>query len=621
MSSSWRIKTIYDNRSQRVLPTPGSGLGATVVRSLRGIEDPVYFGQGETQKMLNLFGAPTPDYPELLEAIEYNKSYPLWLVSPTNRGKVGGVLIGETGSVRLDAGVSVDGDKDLSSLDLYIGLEADDTGIYTGTASFISDVVIDSETSLPETFEFMIDGTEITATYSEDTGIYTFIGTKISSAIVDDSEGAISIEFAEGEEPESGAVVEFHYTVDVSSDYYILLTGVGPSDSAYLQVKVEEATVNSASAFEMSVQIKNIKGEYQDAVFSPITFSLTDTHENGFGVNIFAENVFQDSNYFVPHVNTSKSFSTFSDDESYVKLAGGYRGGAVEGGDLTAGYDHFQEVRKYPIDLFFDATADDAVPVVFSTLRTSYHKYSRFILPLSNVTPTSLLESSPISTRDRGISYYYGWFYIRNLYHSAGRVVSIPMGEIAKKHADIMLLGFGGIAPAWYDENGMGGQLNSGRIIEALYDPTEDQLKSMDESQINPIINDPYIGPMIMSRRTSVSELSDWSFIDYSGAMDYIIKNVTSQVLPYQVVKMNDPVHRNIVRTKVNSILQPMTIAPVNVVDSYYVKCDSENNNDDVKSREQFVVDLAVKFTPKSREIIFTFINTPQGSSVEEMFN
>lgn len=221
---------------------------------------------------------------------------------------------------------------------------------------------------------------------------------------------------------------------------------------------------------------------------------------------------------------------------------------------------------------------------------------------------------------NRGISYYYGYFKLRNLYGSIAKLIGIPMGEVAKKHADIMLKAFGGLSPAWFDENGLGGQLTSGRFLEAIYDPSESQLQLLDEARINPIILDSSVGALIVSRRTSVSgSLSDWSFIDYSGAMDYIIRNISTQVLPYQIVKMNDAEHRTIVRTKTESILQPMTVRPVNVVREFLIKCDSENNNDAVLAREEFREDVAVKFTPKSRTIVLTFINTPQGSSVEEM--
>ena len=56
-------------------------------------------------------------------------------------------------------------------------------------------------------------------------------------------------------------------------------------------------------------------------------------------------------------------------------------------------------------------------------------------------------------------------------YSKKGNVVHIPMGEIAKKHADSITLSFGGLAVAWIDENGVGGQLTSGRFVRSIYDP------------------------------------------------------------------------------------------------------------------------------------------------------
>ena len=625
MSESWRIKTIYDDRSQRVLPSAGAGLGATVVRSSRGIEHPVYFGKGETQKILSLFGVPSSDNPELLEAIEYNKHYPMYLVSPTNHGLNGGILIGDAGSVTLGAGISGVEGKDLSSLTLTAPLTNVSTNAYAGIASHLEHLLLTGETPAP-TLKVLIDGVDAELTFTESEGVYTIAGTGLIEGNLVADTGVISLLFDTALAPEPDAVLEFAYDVDFSSDYYCMLTNVGPSDSDYIRVKVSGVEINGRDAFEMEVEMKNIKGEYKETTFSPIRFSLFEDHEDGFGQNIYIENVFENSNYFVPHVEGALEFTnldSFVDDSSFVILSGGTRGGVVSGADLVAGYSFFQESRKYPIDLFFDATVDSAIPAEFATLRASYNKYARYILPIGNMSPTALLalETSPITARDRGISYYWGWFKIRNNYHSSGKLIGIPIGEVAKKHADIMVNAFGGLAPAWYDENGMGGQLTGGRIIESLYDPTEDQLKLMDEMQINPIVLDPSAGPMITSRRTSVSTLSDWSFIDYSGAMDYIIKNVITQVLPYQIVKLNDDNHRTIVRSKTESIVQPMTLAPVNVVDSYFVKCDGENNNDEVKDREEFRLDLAVKFTPKSRMIVFTFINTPQGADVEAMFN
>jgi hypothetical protein len=61
-----------------------------------------------------------------------------------------------------------------------------------------------------------------------------------------------------------------------------------------------------------------------------------------------------------------------------------------------------------------------------------------------------------------------------------------------------------------------------------------------------------------------------------------------------------------------------MTQVPNNVIRYYAIKCDSENNGDDVLTRQEFVLSVAIKVTPKSEFIRFNFINSAQGGSVEE---
>lgn len=620
--NSWRIQTIFDNRSQRSLPSAGSGLGATVVRSTRGPKEPMFFSQGETTRLLNIFGAPSTSNPELLEAIEYNKSYPIWISSPSNRGKSSAIVFGPSGSEQVLAGLDLESSVDLSELHLFTklqGIIAEGAVTFGGTLGLPDEIVLDGEDQIV-TFKLLINGEEETVIVAGSEGIYTISGDILTSGTLILGTGEIVLVFSEG--VEESDLVEIEYKVNLSS-YYGLIALKGPADSDYMRAKIVATEISDANAFELHTKIKNLKGQYVDMINSPFIFSLDPDHEDGYGKNIFIENVFRDSDFFVPFIEGAASFtsdSTFVDDSTFLAFSGGYRGGEFGDFELSDGYEYFKQTRKYPIDIFFDATQNTSIPTLFSTLRENYHKYSRFILPVPLMNVTEALSwTMPVS--NRGIYFYYGYFYLRNIYHSSGRVIGIPIGEVAKKHADIMLLAFGGIAPAWFDENGMGGQLTSGRVIEAIYDPDESQLRLLDEARINPIIYDLGVGPMVVSRRTSVSgSLSDWSFIDYSGAMDYILKNITSQVLPYQIVKLNDASHRNIIRSKANSILQPMTVPPVNVVREFAVKCDSQNNNDEVLEREEFRLDVAVKFTPKSRTIILTFINTPQGATVEEMF-
>ena len=100
--------------------------------------------------------------------------------------------------------------------------------------------------------------------------------------------------------------------------------------------------------------------------------------------------------------------------------------------------------------------------------------------------------------------------------------------------------------------------------------------------------------------------------------IDYCVERIVNEVLPYQLIKFNDDNHRAIVRAKAELILKPLTQAPNNVIRDFAIKCDSENNNDEVLTRQEFILAIAIKVTPKSEFVRFFFVNSAQGGSVEE---
>jgi len=605
MSTSWRADIIFDNRSGKSIPSSGNGIGATVVRAKRGTLEPMYFSKGETQKMVNLLGLPDASNPELLEALEYCNHYPIWVSAPSVNGHFGGVLLSDSGTEELDAPVrAVPASMAEVQVEIPLGVGDGATTSFGATLDRFAEYI-------GESVDLYIDGTAQEITAADTAGTEDLTGTNISSGSLIVATGVTAIDFTAA--PAEGEVLTLVYNLDLSS-YFLMLLAKSPSDD-YLKVQItEDSDVLTLEALQ-----KTATGSFVVAPETDIEFSMTPGTVNGFGVNIYVDSAFENSEYFIPVTEGGAAYSSFTSDSSAILLSGGDRGDTVSGTDLAAGYDAFQAVRKYQIDVFFDATADQSIPAKFATLRASYHKYSKFLLPTPNQAIADTLTWT-IPAIDRGISYYYGWFKMRNLFNNTGNVISIPMGEVAKNTADIVVKAFGGLAPAWVNENGgLGGQLTSGRAIESVYEPDEAQLKQLDEARINAITLDPSFGLMIMSRRTSVVALSDYSFIDYSGLIDYAVKNIVEQVLPYQYVKLNDDIHRAIVYSKCETILEPMTVAPRNVIQDYAIKCDGENNDDVALAAEKFILDVAIKVTPKSRTVQFRFINTPQGADVKEL--
>ncbi len=605
--SSWRIETRFDNRSGKSLASSGGGVGGTVVRAPRGTAEPIYFSKGETLRMIELLGKPSSDYPDLLEALYYVDYYPMWVSAPSVNGRYGGVALTPTGVAALPAG-TLNQTISFSSLQIVTSLATGDASSTTFSKTLPS-----SDYYVHQSIDILVNGVSIDVTASD-------VSTEVLTS--DDGSGTYDrttgeVEFTFDSAPADEDNIEVVYQINVSSEYYAILLAKAPT-ADYLAIK---ATYNSDdSTYEISLYEKGTDGSYTLKDGYPITVSLDPEAEDGYGDNIYIENVLDNDDYMVAFVNSDLSYTSFTDSTTYTDFNGGDRGDTVSGADLAAGYDYFQKARKYAVDVFFDPTNDSTIPAKYTSLRNSYQTTSRYILSMGSLDYDAAIAAG-VPVDNIGVSVYWNRGKVENYYATTGPVWTNLLGEVAQKHADIITGAFGGIAPAWIDENGWGGQLSSGRIIEMEYDPDETQLEALDEARINAIIDHPNYGPMITSRRTTASTLSDYSFIDNVGARDYIVRNIQNNVLPYQIVKMNDDVHRTIVRNKCDTIIAPMTVAPRNVIRAYAIKCDEENNNDDVLNEEKFVLQVAVKFTPKSRTIIFTFINTSQSSSVDEAFS
>lgn len=618
-NSNWRITLRLDDRTSKVLPSAGAGVGYTVINAPRGKAEPIRFSSGESARIIENYGTPNKNNKELLEALYYNESYPIFISAPSVNGRISAILVKNTGVVALPEGSPSDSFEDLSAI-----AQGKDLGVGDGSEVTFNETFDDSVVSYnADSFKIFVDNVsvgdlEFTETASGQTfAISTGSYSGLAGTIDTDAE-TIAVTFPAA--PDVGEKLTISWTADGSSDTAMVIKNAAPQED---DLAVEMSYDSVSELFTIDVQRKDAFGTYSSILDGGKEVSLDPESTDGFGISNYILNSLE-SDFFEVVLSEdidTLSFAGFTDTTTAVDMQGGSRGDEVSGADLVAGYEYAKQARKYAADVFFDATADGSVPAMFNTLRNDYQHFSRFIIPLPPVDVDAAKTAfTGLSVANRGISCYWNWGIIRNLYSSSGNVASALTGEVAKKHADTIVNGFGGIAPAWIDENGMGGEMNSGRIVEMLYDADEAQLKDLDDNRINPIVQDPVYGVLIKSRRTTQLALTDYSFIGYSGAADYILKNISEQVLPYQLIKFNDTPHRDRVRSKAISIISPMTVVPVNVIENFAVKCDEENNDAEVRNREEFVLSVAVQFTRKSRTVIFNFINTPVGSDIEEAF-
>ena len=637
MSLTWRIQTVFDDRSQRSIVSAASGTGATVVAGSRSVEKPILFARGETQRMLNLFGTPTRQDQGLLEAIEFNKNYPLYCVSPALTKKFNYIIFRASESEEGEAGISVE-----TPSGYLTSQEIDANGLFNCGVDFSGTpltctVPIDVDLADLQFFHTTEADGKVTNTPIE--GV-TASSSQITGALT--GTVAASDEFNTLTLTEVGTYtgqISVRYTRTMGSNIFLILVQRGSGN--FLQGSIAKnklrKTSNEPETYSyyltLSYNVLNYLNNYQRG--GTVNFSLERGAVDGFQRALNAETRFANNDYFKaiynPKVQGDTSLFVIPGEEESdvwsftlqnVSRAYSTDSGPLADTDLASGYSFYHKTTEYQPDLFFDATGSPDVPALLEEIRNNYHPYSRVLVPLYTDDPEDTdgaLDKINTLPANRGFSVYWGEFEIDNPYSTEYPTFQgVPMGSIAIRHSDAISLSYGGRAVAWIDENGVGGQLSGTRLIRGLADPNQEQLKALDEGRINAVIYDDTYGPMILSRRTTYSDYSDYSFNDYSGIVDYCIKNIIKNALPYQIVKLNDPAHRSIVRTRIDSILSPLTVSPNNVIAAYAIKCDSENNNEEAKQNEEFRVDVCIQVTPKSRTIVLNFINAGQTTTVEE---
>jgi hypothetical protein len=518
MPQSWRISVREIDRSQTLIPAAGT-TGAMVVDARRGPRVPQYISARQEQRITDLFGDPSTTYPDVWEAIEYNRTAPIWVASP------------------------------FSDSDTYSGVVVTSGG----TVQLASDGPLDSEL---DSFSFS------------------------------------------------------------SSDEYFALFARSPSSEDNWGAQV---TYNTESElFTVVVYYTSDGGttwtERETYTVSPIEGKL-----DGFGRNVYVENILSkdDSDFLISKANANADLGNgFTDDASPTLLTGGFRT-AADATSIGDVWDSFQQGRKYDADIFMSPLADSTIVTKFDTLRSSYQKYAYYILPLpmSEDVTTAISTKEGYSVSNAGLAFYWNHGRVRDTYNGGSFWTSL-IGRVGTKLAAMEDIYNGG-APAWTDENNHGGQLGSG-ILELEYDPTEDELQTLDESGINAIVFDPNYGVMISSHRTGQSPnlLSDNSWIAHRRLFDYIIENIVEQVLPFQVVKLNDESHRQRAASQAEALISP--VQAEGLLRDFAVVCDRSNNTDEVLAKRQFILDVFVQVTPYAETVQLRFQNLGQTTSVEE---
>lgn len=415
----------------------------------------------------------------------------------------------------------------------------------------------------------------------------------------------------------AGSLDSYTFPVPVGDDpipYAVLVT---KSPTANDDFGIKASYDATTEIFTVSLYVKyNSKWD----LLETMQLSLTEGATGDYGKDIYIGTVLKNHDYLDFKINGTPDLSTgFADDADVIAMTGGVRDTAsLTASDLVTAWQQFQKGRQYKAAIFMDPSAEATVAAEFEILRGTYQKYASYIVPLpvGEDVSTAIATKQGMSLTSRGLAVYWNHGKVDYL---GNEFWTSLVGRIGLKYA-LMSNVYNALSPAGIDENNHGGQLGSG-IIEMEYDPSEDEVALLEAAGINPIVFDPALGVMIRADRTAVtpSIMSDDSFIGSSRLFDYILENFSTQVLAFQVMKLNDDIHRQLAIRKGDAILAP--IRDEGYLDSYKIKCDLQNNDGNARSERRFVYSVAVKVVPNSQWIDFNFIKTGQSLTVEEVLN
>ena len=612
-----RIQVNTIDQSRSVVPDVNN-IGATVIRASKGGVVPIRIPKGREDLITKIYGYPSSSYPDIWNLIEANKSSSIWVSAPSLNSSYGGVFVTKLGTKPFPGSISSYSSLDFTDIDISKSFFTGNgvTKTFTKTILTVADYSASPYTAL--SLVIKKNGVEVTNYTITDNGAtetidFDELGTGSSSYTKATALLSVTFQVA----PLVTDIYTIEYKINVASDVYFALFNKNPEvDDKKVKVAMITDTLTD-KYFTIDAYYTNpIEDQDIELESSPYTVSLDENKKDGYGKNIYIENIFEDDYYFYPVINTALAVSTFVDDSALVSLVGGDRGDTITGMQLGLGWDYFKNVNKYRVDIFVDFTSEADVLAKFVDLRTTYQKYSAYLFPLSNQNVADTISDNiPITTNNRGIYFYWNFCYVRNTYTNS-KILLIPMGRVFQKHAAMVDV-YNGLAPSYIDENGHGGLLGSG-ILQTVYDPSEEDLQDLWDAKINPIVYDYNYGFMITGQYTSLVIESDYSYIGHSRLADYMISNIVSQALPFQITKLNDSFHRQQVKTITELIINPITLPPYNLLREYLIICDETNNSDEVLARKEFILTVKVKFTPFSEWIKLYFINVGQTTTITE---
>ena len=359
-NESWRITAREIDASNTVRPETNN-IGAVVLVADKGPETPVKIERGNKNRILNMFGTPTSSKPQIYEALKYIEEAPCWISAPNRSGEYGGVYITKTGTEPFSGGFTAKGSTDFDTIAV-----TETMGTGDGSTNTFTLTLDDYEHYNNQTIRIKVDGTDVVGQSVSNAATEIITTTPdIGNGTYVRATGLVTFTFNSA--PANAAVVSAYYTVDRSDDVYAILFNKNPqTDDLGVIVELTDST---NKLFEVSVAKKDSDGNYALISGFPKTVSMTSGAKDGFGQNVFIEDVFENDDYVTAEVNTALTVTTFQVTTAQNENVGIGNGSSV---NYTKTLTYASTYVNQSIDITLagttiNVTASDANPEVLTT--------------------------------------------------------------------------------------------------------------------------------------------------------------------------------------------------------------------------------------------------------------
>ena len=301
-------------------------------------------------------------------------------------------------------------------------------------------------------------------------------------------------------------------------------------------------------------------------------------------------------------------------------------------GNLTAGYDLFENTDNYDIDFLLMGSANygketaQALANKLIAVAEERQDALAFISPyrlafLSDGTVGTVTVNSDATITDNVLSFYApvtsstyavfdsGYKYMYDRFNDTFRYVPLN-GDIAGICARNDLNNFPWFSPAGTSR---GAILNA---VKLAYNPSKTQRDKLYSNRVNPVIFSPGDGIVLFGDKTGFGKSSAFDRINVRRLFIYLEKAVSAAAKD-QLFEFND----EITRTNFVNIIEPFLrdVQSKRGIFDYVVVCDETNNTAAVIDNNEFVADIFIKPNRSINFIGLTFVATRTGVSFEEV--